>query len=61
MAASVILRETGRRNKFEDNLAEEPGLDPKRPRSGGQPQGSLTIRLNMPVMRRDQVWLDHSH
>ena len=23
--------------------------------------GSLTIRLNMPVMRIDQVWLDHSH
>src|ERR1035441_4318665 len=24
-------------------------------------QGSLTIRLNMPVVRKDQVWLDHSH
>jgi hypothetical protein len=25
------------RNKFEDNLVERPGLDPKRARSGGSP------------------------
>jgi hypothetical protein len=51
----------GKRNKFEDKLAARLALDPKRRRSGGVPQGSLTIRLNMPVMRKDQVWLDHSH
>ena len=51
----------GKRNKFEDKLAARLALDPKRRRSGGMPQGSLTIRLNMPVMRKDQVWLDHSH
>ncbi len=51
----------GERYKFEDKPAERLALDPKGLRSGGMPQGSLTIRLNMPVMRRDQVWFDHSH
>jgi hypothetical protein len=54
-------RVLGKRNKFEDKLAARLALDPKGRRSGGKPQGSLTIRLNMPVMRKDQVWLDHSH
>jgi hypothetical protein len=34
------------------------------PRGSAQadsPEGSLTIRLNMPVVRSDQVWLDSSH
>ena len=61
MTEGVCERVSGKRNKFEDKLAERLALDPKRRRSGGMPQGSLTIRLNMPVMRRDHVWLDHSH
>ena len=53
--------ETAERNKFEDNLTFWSGLDPKGRRFGGGLQGSLTTRLNMPVVRKDQVWFDHSH
>jgi len=30
-------------------------------RSGGKPSRIFDNWLNVPVVRRDQVWLDHSH
>jgi hypothetical protein len=47
--------------KFEDKLSFGSGLDPKGPAQADRPQGSLTIWLNVPVVRCDQVWLDQSH
>src|SRR5208282_1369661 len=53
--------QTAGADKFEDTPASQPGPRSKRTRSGGQPEGSLTNWLNVPVVRNDQVWLDHSH
>jgi hypothetical protein len=49
-----------KRNKFED-AQQGCALDPKAVRSGGFAEGSLKIRLNMPVVRMEEDRFDHSH
>ena len=56
-----MRRKPGRRTKFEDTLTLSRSLDPEGPAQAGYPEGSLTNRLNVPVVRGDRVWLDRSH
>ena len=62
MPATAREQKRARRNKFEDTLTSQSGPRSKRGTAqADRSYGSLTIRLNVPVVRVDQVWLDHSH
>ena len=58
----VLKSSSGERNKFEDILGVTVRASIQKGAAQAESSnGSLTIRLNMPVVRKDQVWLDHSH
>ena len=57
----AMKRKSNLRNKFGDTQAQVWASIQKDTAQADRSEGSLTIRLNVPVVRIDQVWLDHSH
>ena len=60
--AGALKSASVERNKFEDILGVKAWASIQKGRRSGGPSSRIFDNwLNVPVVRTDQVWLDHSH